>query len=59
MAYLAHHGVEVMIEEDGGYTPTPVTSYAILTYVSMKGHLHRGLVPQAYPPSSLSGIIPS
>jgi phosphoglucomutase len=29
---LAAHGVEVMIDRDGGYTPTPVISHAILTY---------------------------
>jgi len=29
---LAAHGVEVMIDRDRGYTPTPVISHAILTY---------------------------
>jgi phosphoglucomutase len=29
---LAVNGVEVMIDQDGGYTPTPVLSHAILTY---------------------------
>jgi len=29
---LAANGVEVMIDRDGGYTPTPVISHAILTY---------------------------
>jgi phosphoglucomutase len=29
---LAVNGVEVMIDPGGGYTPTPVISYAILTY---------------------------
>jgi phosphoglucomutase len=29
---LAGNGVEVMIDQDGGYTPTPVISHAILTY---------------------------
>jgi phosphoglucomutase len=29
---LAANGVEVMIDHDGGYTPTPVISHAILTY---------------------------
>lgn len=28
---LAANGVEVMIDQDGGYTPTPVISHAILT----------------------------
>jgi len=31
---LAANGVEVMIDQDGGYTPTPVLSHAILTYNS-------------------------
>ncbi len=29
---LAGNGVEVMIDRDGGYTPTPVISHAILAY---------------------------
>ncbi|HWZ84941.1 MAG TPA: phosphoglucomutase (alpha-D-glucose-1,6-bisphosphate-dependent) [Thermoanaerobaculia bacterium] len=29
---LAENGVEVMVDADGGYTPTPVVSHAILTY---------------------------
>jgi phosphoglucomutase len=29
---LAANGVEVMIDQGGGYTPTPVISHAILTY---------------------------
>lgn len=29
---LAANGTEVMIDRDGGYTPTPVISHAILTY---------------------------
>src|SRR5882672_5121797 len=29
---LAANGVEVMIDQDGGYTPTPVISHSILTY---------------------------
>ncbi len=29
---LAGHGVDVMIDAAGGYTPTPVVSHAILTY---------------------------
>ena len=29
---LAANGVEVMIDQDGGYTPTPVISHAILTH---------------------------
>jgi phosphoglucomutase len=29
---LAANGVDVMIDQDGGYTPTPVISHAILTF---------------------------
>jgi phosphoglucomutase len=29
---LSAHGVEVMIDRDGGYTPTPVISHAILRH---------------------------
>lgn len=29
---LAAHGVQVMVDAAGGYTPTPVVSHAILTY---------------------------
>ena len=29
---LAANGIEMMIDQDGGYTPTPVISHAILTY---------------------------
>jgi phosphoglucomutase len=29
---LAANGVDVMVDADGGYTPTPVISHAILTY---------------------------
>jgi phosphoglucomutase len=29
---LAAHDIDVMIQEDSGYTPTPVVSHAILTY---------------------------
>ena len=29
---FAANGVEIMIDEHGGYTPTPVISHAILTY---------------------------
>jgi phosphoglucomutase len=32
MEVLAANGVEVMIDRDRGYTPTPVVSHAILTY---------------------------
>lgn len=29
---LSANGVEILIDQDGGYTPTPVISHAILTY---------------------------
>ena len=32
MEVLAANGVDVMVDADGGYTPTPVVSHAILTY---------------------------
>jgi phosphoglucomutase len=32
LGVLAANGVEAMIDQDGGYTPTPVISHAILTY---------------------------
>lgn len=32
MEVLAANGVNVMIDQDGGYTPTPVISHAILSY---------------------------
>jgi len=32
LGVLAANGVEVMIDQDRGYTPTPVLSHAILTY---------------------------
>ena len=32
LGVLVANGVEVMIDTDGGYTPTPVISHAILTY---------------------------
>jgi len=34
---LAANGVEVMIDRDGGYTPTPVISHAILRYNRGRG----------------------
>ena len=34
---FAAHGVEVMIDRDGGYTPTPVVSHAILTHNRGRG----------------------
>jgi len=42
---LCANGVEVMIDRDRGYTPTPVISHAILTYNrSRKGGLADGIV---------------
>jgi phosphoglucomutase len=34
---LAAHGVDVMIDDRDGYTPTPVISHAILTYNRVRG----------------------
>ena len=34
---LAAHGVEVMVDQDAGYTPTPVVSHAILTHNRDRG----------------------
>lgn len=50
---LAANGVEVMIERDGGYTPTPVISHAILRYNrGRRGGLADGIVvtPSHNPP---------
>jgi len=50
---LCANGVEVMIDRDRGYTPTPVISHAILTYNrSRKGGLADGIVitPSHNPP---------
>jgi phosphoglucomutase len=50
---LAANGVEVMVDADGGYTPTPVISHAILTYNrARKSGLADGIVitPSHNPP---------
>jgi phosphoglucomutase len=50
---LAANGVELMVDEDLGYTPTPAVSYAILTYnSSRKDGLADGIVitPSHNPP---------
>lgn len=50
---LAANGVETMIAHDGGYTPTPAISHAILTYNrGRKEHLADGIVitPSHNPP---------
>jgi phosphoglucomutase len=51
---LAANGVETMIDEQGGYTPTPVISHAILTYNRKRtSGLADGIVitPSHNPPS--------
>jgi phosphoglucomutase len=53
MEVLAANGVEVMIDADRGYTPTPVISHAILTYNrGRKSGLADGIVvtPSHNPP---------
>ena len=53
MEVLAANGVEVMIDRDRGYTPTPVISHAILTYNrGRKSGLADGIVvtPSHNPP---------
>ena len=50
---LAANEVDVMVDKDGGYTPTPAVSYAILTYNSARpSHLGDGIVitPSHNPP---------
>ncbi|HEY3937150.1 MAG TPA: phosphoglucomutase (alpha-D-glucose-1,6-bisphosphate-dependent) [Bryobacteraceae bacterium] len=50
---LAANDVEVMIDQDNGYTPTPAVSHAILTYNrSLRGGLADGIVitPSHNPP---------
>ncbi len=50
---LAANGVEVMVDKEDGYTPTPVISHAILTYNrGRKNHLADGIVitPSHNPP---------
>jgi phosphoglucomutase len=51
---LAANGVEVMIDADAGYTPTPVISHAILAHNrGRRGHLADGIVitPSHNPPA--------
>jgi phosphoglucomutase len=53
MEVFAANGVDIMIDERGGYTPTPVISHAILTYnASRTADLADGLVitPSHNPP---------
>jgi phosphoglucomutase len=50
---LAANGVEVMVDAEGGYTPTPVISHAILAYNRPRtSHLSDGIVitPSHNPP---------
>lgn len=50
---FAANGVDVMIDKDGGYTPTPVISHAIITYnKGRREHLADGVVitPSHNPP---------
>jgi phosphoglucomutase len=50
---LAANGVEVMVDAEGGYTPTPVISHAILAYNHHRmSHLADGIVitPSHNPP---------
>jgi phosphoglucomutase len=52
---FAANGVSVMIDKDGGYTPTPVISHAILTYnAGRTGGLADGVVitPSHNPPDN-------
>lgn len=52
---LSAHNVEVMIDRDRGYTPTPVISHAILTYNrGRRGGLADGIVitPSHNPPDN-------
>lgn len=52
---LAAHGIDVMIQNDLGYTPTPVISHAILTYNrGRKSGLADGIVitPSHNPPDN-------
>jgi phosphoglucomutase len=53
MEVLAANGVDVMVDADGGYTPTPVISHAVLTYNrGRKSGLADGIVitPSHNPP---------
>jgi phosphoglucomutase len=50
---LAGHGVDVMVDAAGGYTPTPAVSHAILTWTQgRRDHLADGIVvtPSHNPP---------
>lgn len=49
---LTANGVDVIVQEDNGYTPTPAVSHAILTYNRQGGVLADGIVitPSHNPP---------
>jgi phosphoglucomutase len=49
---LVAHGIEVAVDSDGGYTPTPVISHAILTHNARGGTTADGIVitPSHNPP---------
>lgn len=53
LSVLAANGVDVRVAKDGGYTPTPVISHAILTHNTLGGPLCDGIVitPSHNPPS--------
>lgn len=50
---LAANGVDVMVQSDWGFTPTPVISHAILVHNRLKGSLADGIVitPSHNPPA--------
>jgi phosphoglucomutase len=49
---LVAHGIEVAVDSEGGYTPTPAISYAILTHNARRGAKADGIVitPSHNPP---------
>jgi len=55
---LTANGVEVMIDQDGGYTPTPVISHAILTYNRGRatGHSDGIVITPSHNPPEDGGI---
>jgi phosphoglucomutase len=55
---LAGNGVETMIAHDGGYTPTPAVSHAILTYNRGRtgGHADGILITPSHNPPEDGGI---
>ena len=55
---LAANGVEVMIDQDDGYTPTPVISHAILTYNRGRtsGHSDGIVITPSHNPPEDGGI---